>query len=78
MAAGVVGLLVGDLRVEARGRGAVPVILARLKVDAVTRPYFLDRSSLTLAQAHPLGDKDRLADRVGMPPKAFLQGSTVP
>src|ERR1700744_1314125 len=33
---GVVGLLVGDLRREARGCGAVPVILVWLEVDAVT------------------------------------------
>jgi hypothetical protein len=42
--AGVVGLLVGDLRVEAPGGGAVPVVLARLDKDAVARPYFLDGS----------------------------------
>jgi Mandelate racemase / muconate lactonizing enzyme, N-terminal domain len=49
--AGVVGLLVGELHVEAGGGGAVPVVLARLDVDAVARPHFLDRASLALDQA---------------------------
>ena len=32
--------------------------------DAGTRPHFLDRASLALDQADPLGDEDRLAGRV--------------
>src|ERR1700749_4013379 len=58
--AGLVGLLVGDLGVEARGGGTVPVVLARLEVDAVPRPHLLDRPALALAEADPLGDEDRL------------------
>jgi uncharacterized protein (DUF1330 family) len=34
---------------------------------AVTRAHFLDRASLALDQADPLGDEDRLAGRVGVP-----------
>jgi hypothetical protein len=43
------------------------VVLARLDVDAVARPYFLDRASLALDQASPLGDEDCLAVRAGVP-----------
>jgi hypothetical protein len=67
VAASVVGLLVGELRCSNAGCGTVPVILGLLKVDAVAQPYFLDRSSLPLAQADPFGDKDRLAGRVAVP-----------
>ena len=59
-----------DLRREARGCGAVPVILVWLEVDAVTWSHFFNGSSLALAEADPLGDKDRLPDGVGVPCRA--------
>jgi hypothetical protein len=67
VAAGLVGLLDGDLGVEATGRGAVPVVLARLEEDPVPGPHLLDRASLAPDQADPLGDEDGLTDRMGVP-----------
>jgi hypothetical protein len=46
------------------------MILARLEVDPVTRPQFFNRTSLAQAEADPLGDKDRLSDRMGVPRRA--------
>src|SRR5262249_45599487 len=56
-----------DMRHEPRGRSAVPVVLARLEDDPVTRPDHLDRSALALAEADAFGDPDRLTVRVGVP-----------
>src|ERR1700761_2589141 len=66
-AAGLVGLLDRDVGHEAVGRGAVPVVLAGLEEDAVAGADLLDRPALVLAQPDPLGDEDRLPDRVGVP-----------
>src|SRR3954447_13535482 len=63
-AAGLVVLLHRDVRHEAVGRGAVPVVLARLEEDPVAGPDDLDWASLALAEADALGDEDRLS--VGM------------
>src|ERR1700759_235766 len=70
VAARGVGLLVGDLGGKVPGGGTVPVVLARLDVDAVARAPLLDRPSLPLDQAGSFGDEDRLAGRVGMPRRA--------
>src|ERR1700761_2316958 len=67
VAAGRVRLLDGDLGHEPLGSGTVPVILPGLEVDAVPRSHLLDRPTLALADTDPLGDEDRLADRVGVP-----------
>src|SRR3954451_8408510 len=66
-AATLVRLLNGDVRHQPRGRGAVPVVLARLEEDAVAGADDLDRAAFTLAQADALGDPDRLAVRVDVP-----------
>src|SRR5450755_2993320 len=66
-AAGLVGLLNGDVRQEAVGRGTVPVVLAGLEEHAVAGPDLLDRTTLALAAADPLDDVDRLAERMGVP-----------
>ena len=56
-----------DVGHEAVRRGAVPVLLLGLEEDAVARPDDLDRLAAALAQAHALGDEDRLAVGVGVP-----------
>jgi hypothetical protein len=66
-AASVVARLHGDVHHEAAGRGAVPVVLARLEEHAVTGSDGVDRPALTLAQADALGDEDRLAVGVRVP-----------
>src|SRR5436309_4188201 len=60
----LVGLEHGEVGHEARRRGAVPVVLARLEEHAVAGPDHLDRSASPLTQANSLGDPDGLA--VGM------------
>src|SRR3954451_14902660 len=59
-AAGLVVLLHGDVDHEAVGRGAVPVVLAGLEEDAVSRADRLDRAALALAEPDAFGDEDRL------------------
>jgi hypothetical protein len=66
-AAGLVVLLHGDVEHEAVGRGAMPVVLARLEEDAIAGADDLDRSALALAQADALGDEDRLAMGMEVP-----------
>src|SRR3954451_11072487 len=66
-AARIVDLLHREMGHEAIGRGAVPVVLAGLEVDAVARADDLDRPALPLAQPRPLGDEDRLPEGVGVP-----------
>src|SRR5437763_795338 len=66
-AALVVDLLQGEVGHEARRRGAVPMVLARLEEDAVAGPDHLDRPTAPLRQPNALGDPDRLAVRVGVP-----------
>src|SRR5690348_14074141 len=56
-----------DVRHQPRRRRAVPVLLARLEEDAVSRPDHLDRAAATLAVADALGDPDRLAVRMRVP-----------
>ena len=58
--AGVVVLLHGDVDHEAIGRRAVPVVLAGLEEDAVSRVDLLDGAALALAEADALGYPDRL------------------
>src|SRR3954454_10410632 len=73
-AARVVDLLHREMGHEAVGRGAVPVVLAGLEIDAVARADDLDRAALSLAQPHSLGDEDRLPEGVGVPGGAGAGG----
>src|SRR5205085_5567721 len=66
-AAALVRLLDRDVRHQSCRRSAVPVVLARLEEDAVTRANHLDLSAPALAEAHALGDPDRLAVWMGVP-----------
>src|SRR5215217_2087292 len=66
-AARVVDLLHREVGHEAGGRGAVPVVLARLEEHAVTGVDDLDRPSAALAAPDALGDVDGLAEGVGVP-----------
>src|SRR5215218_8756921 len=66
-AAGLVVLLHGDVDHEAIRCGAVPVVLARLEVDAVAGADDLDRAALALTEPDALRDEDRLAVRVRVP-----------
>src|SRR3954447_2660349 len=70
-----VGLLHGDVHHEAVGRGAVPVVLARLEEDAVAGADDLHLTALALAEADTLGHEDRLAVRMGVPggPRAWCE-----
>src|SRR4029077_1119408 len=68
------GFVDRDVRHEARGRGAVPVVLARLEVHAIAGADLLDRAALALAAADALGDEDRLAERVRVPVGAGARG----
>ena len=63
----LVGLVDGDVDHEAVGSGAVPVLLVRLKEDAVTGSDDLDRSASALAQPDAFGDEDGLAEWVAVP-----------
>src|SRR5262249_14180027 len=73
-AAGLVGLLDRDVDHQAVGRGAVPVVLIGLEVDAVAGTDFLDGAALVLAEANALGDEDGLAAWVGVPGGAGAGG----
>src|SRR5436190_11331874 len=66
-AALLVDLLHRDVRHEAVGRGAVPVLLAGLEVDAVAGVHHLDRAAAALAAPDPLGHVDGLAERMRVP-----------
>ena len=65
--AGVVGLLDRDVDHEAVWGGAVPVVLAGLEEHTVAGADDLDGAAFALAEADPLGDVDRLPERVGVP-----------
>src|SRR5256885_337991 len=52
---------------EARRRGAVPVVLARLEEHAVARADHLDRRAAPLYEANAFRDVDRLSVRMGVP-----------
>src|SRR6266571_1730299 len=52
---------------EARGRSAVPVILAGLEEDPIARADDLDGAAAPLCQTDALGDVDGLAVRVAVP-----------
>src|SRR5580765_7466971 len=56
-----------EMRHEPTRRGAVPVLLAGLEEDAVTRADHLDRAAAPLAVADALRDTDSLAVRVRVP-----------
>src|SRR3954470_16880016 len=73
-AAGLVVLLHRDVHHEAAGRGAVPVVLARLEEHAVAGPDDFDRAALALAEPDALDDEDRLAVRMGVPGGAGAGG----
>src|SRR6201999_2577126 len=49
-------------------------VLSGLEVDPVTWTDLFDRSAFALASADPLGDVDRLAERVGVPGGAGARG----
>src|SRR5437763_1321195 len=66
-AARVVHFLHGDVGHEAVGRSAVPVVLARLEVDAVAGTNDLDLSGAALASTDALGHIDRLPEGMGVP-----------
>src|SRR5215211_7974108 len=71
-AARVVGLLHGYVGHEAVWGGAVPVVLAGLKEDAVARPHHLDGPATALAEPHTLGDVDVLSEgMIPNPPVCF-------
>src|SRR5690349_5280275 len=59
-----------DVRHRRGGRGAVPVLLARLEPHHIARPDRLDRSALALYPAAAEGDDQRLAERMGVPRRA--------
>src|SRR5215212_8774906 len=63
----VVDLVEREVDHEAAGAGAVPVLLAGLEEDPITRADQLDRPATALAETDALGDVDRLAERVGVP-----------
>ncbi len=63
----LVNLLHRDVGHEPVGGGTVPVILPRLEVHAVTRPYDLDRPAAALAAAKALGNVNGLSEGVGVP-----------
>src|SRR5208283_2924289 len=69
-------LLDGDMRHGGRGRGAVPVLLARREPDDVARADLLDRAAPALGAAEPRRHDQRLAERVGVPggARAWLEG----
>ncbi len=52
----------------------MPVVLARLKEDAVPRADHLDGAAATLAEAEALGDEDGLAVGVGVPRGSRARG----
>src|SRR2546430_3142117 len=52
---------------EARRRGAVPVVLARLEEHAVAWADHLDRRAAPLYEANAFRDVDRLSVRMGVP-----------
>src|SRR3989442_1769405 len=56
-----------DVSHEARRRGAMPVVLARLEEHAVARANDLDRPTATLREADAFGDEDGLAVGVRVP-----------
>ena len=63
----VVDLQHREVRHEAVGGGAVPVLLAGLEEDAVARADDLDRPAAALAEADAFGDVDGLAVGVRVP-----------
>ena len=63
----VVGLVEGEVDHEPVRRGAVPVVLAGLEVDAVAGADDLDRAAAALAEADALGDVDGLTERMRVP-----------
>ena len=73
-AAALVGECDCDMRHKSARGGAVPVILARLKEDAVAGADDLDRAAFTLAEADAIGNPDRLAVGVGVPGGAGAGG----
>src|SRR5947209_18535777 len=60
----IVDLEQREVRHEARPRGAVPVVLARLEEHAVAGADHLDRAAAALREADTLGDPDGLGVRV--------------
>jgi len=54
----------------------MPVFLAGLEPNDVSRPYFLDGLSLTLYPAAAEGDDERLSERVRVPGRAPPQART--
>jgi hypothetical protein len=60
-------LLDRDVAHGRRGRGPVPMLLARLKPHDVSRPYLFDRTPVALDPPGPAGHDQGLAERVGMP-----------
>src|SRR5205807_5821640 len=73
-AALVVDLLHRQMGHEAVGRGAVPVVLARLEVDAVAGADDLDRTVAPLAAPDAFGDVDGLTKGVRVPGRAGTWG----
>src|SRR5215213_1507084 len=69
-AARVVRLLHRDVDHEPVRSGAVPMILAGVKEDAVAGADLFDGGATALAAADALGDVDRLAEWVGVPGRA--------
>jgi hypothetical protein len=66
----LIDLLHRDVRHEAVGRRAVPVVLERLEEHAVTGAYDLDLAAVALAEPDALGDVDGLAVGVRVPRSA--------
>ena len=66
-AAGIVGLLNGDVGHEAIRRGPVPVLLVGLEEDTVTGADDLDLAAAALAEPQALNDTDRLPASPTMP-----------
>src|SRR6266852_8940588 len=59
-----------DVSHEARRRGAMPVVLARLEEHTVAGADDLDRPAATLGQADAFGDEDGLAVGMRVPRRA--------
>ena len=63
----LIDLLYREVRHEAVGCGAVPVILCGLEEHTVSSTDDLDRAALALAEPDAFGDIDRLPEGMGMP-----------
>src|SRR5271166_2032141 len=68
------------MRHRCGGRGAMPVLLARLEIDNIARPDLLDRAAFPLNPSASGGDDQCLSKRVRMPRRtsAWLECDACP